>query len=119
MSFSDRGDRPPKPSSAQYGSINHDGRSKNTPSRSSKPAENDNPTFAYGAGDGPRIVRLSALPMLANTPSSAGPTSNGYTASPRIQPLVPSSSSTLNQKSLVPRSSTWNTWPRSAMYTSR
>ena len=46
MSLSARGDSPAKPSTAQYGSIGHDGRSRNMPSPSSNPAENDRPTLA-------------------------------------------------------------------------
>src|SRR5829696_6211103 len=85
MSFSERGDSPPNPSSAQYGSISHDGRSRNTPSRSRMPAENDRPTSAYGDGDGPSSAPLIARPMRVKAPGvPAGPTSNGCTRSPRI-----------------------------------
>src|ERR1041384_1704638 len=57
-SFSERGDSPAKPSTAQYGSISHDGRKRYMPSLSSTPAENDRPTLAYATGEGPRIAPL-------------------------------------------------------------
>src|SRR5262245_2413110 len=71
-SFSDRGDSPAKPSTAQYGSISHDGRNRYMPSLSSTPAENDSPTLAYDTGDGPRIAPLIAWPIRVNTPTSVG-----------------------------------------------
>src|SRR5262245_24583226 len=77
-SLSERGDSPANPSSAQYGPMSHDGRSRNTPSLSRRPTENESPTLAYGTGDGPRIACLIARPIRVNAPGfSSSPTSNG------------------------------------------
>src|SRR5689334_11365356 len=78
MSFSARGDSPANASIEKYGSTIHDGRSRNRPSPSSTPAENEISTSAYGIGGGPSALRRMPRHIRPNTPGGgASPTSNG------------------------------------------
>ncbi len=68
MSFSARGDSPANASSAQYGSISHDGRSRNRPSRSRMPAENERLDVGVRHRRRAEDARRIARPMRVNTP---------------------------------------------------